>query len=143
MYSGITAGNGTRRKTVIFTADIFAVYFSLPVHKVFLEPPCCKKLQKSPFHDTGLENIRNLKYNWVPNWSKRLIENECPFLNSPGHLKRDIHFQSVFISRKTRNVFEREQMCYCSSSTQKRKGFNRNNFSICVTIARSVNIVGN
>ena len=26
MYSGITVGNGTRQKTVIFTADIFAVY---------------------------------------------------------------------------------------------------------------------
>ena len=29
-YSESTVGNGTQRKTVIFTADIFAVLFSLP-----------------------------------------------------------------------------------------------------------------
>ena len=37
-YSENTAGNGTQRKTVIFTADIFAVYRKL-VSCVILEIP--------------------------------------------------------------------------------------------------------
>ena len=36
-YSKSTAGNGTQRKTVIFTADIFAVYILWKKHKIVIK----------------------------------------------------------------------------------------------------------
>ena len=60
-YSESTAGNGTQRKTVIFTADIFAVY----VHPLFWDP----ELSRMHLHpQIQIPNAFPGDANWNRSW---------------------------------------------------------------------------